>query len=99
MRDEDFEGIMQGLKETAAYMRGELDTDSYRVHVPQEVDVKAIRAKLHMTQAAFAAKLGFSQSAVKDWEQKRRRPEASARVLLTVIDKEPQAVMNALGAA
>jgi putative transcriptional regulator len=99
MSDEDFEGIMQGLKETAAYMRGELDPASYRVHVPQEVDVKAIRSKLKMTQAAFAAKFGFSQSAVKDWEQLRRRPEASARVLLTVIDKEPQAVLNALGVA
>lgn len=98
MNDEDFEGIMQGIKETAAYLRGELDPDSCRVHVPQEVDVKAIRSKLKMTQAAFAAKFGFSHSAVKDWEQLRRRPEASARVLLTVIDKEPQAVLNALGA-
>ncbi|MGA9658206.1 MAG: helix-turn-helix domain-containing protein [Asticcacaulis sp.] len=99
MRNEDFEGVMQGLSEVTAYYKGNLDPASFHVHVPQEVDVKAIRSRLNMTQAAFAARFGFSQASVKDWEQKRRKPEASARVLLTVIDKEPQAVMKALSAA
>lgn len=98
MRDEDFEGIMQGMREVVAYYKGELDPASFRIHVPQDVDVKAIRSRLKMTQAAFAEKFGFSQSSVKDWEQRRRRPEAAARVLLTVIDREPQAVLKALGA-
>jgi len=97
MRDEDFEGIMQGLREAVSIMKGEADPSTYRVHVPQEVDVKAIRTRMNMTQTAFASRFGFSPSAVKDWEQKRRRPEAAARVLLTVIDKEPQAVLKALG--
>jgi|GEM_PF-2681203 len=66
--------------------------------IPQEIDVKAIRTRMNMTQAAFASRFGFSASAVKDWEQKRRRPEAADRVLLTVIDKAPQAVLKALEA-
>jgi putative transcriptional regulator len=35
---------------------------------------------------------------VRDWEQKRRRPEASARVLLKVIEHRPEAVDAALSA-
>jgi len=60
------------------------------------VDVKAIRAKLKLSQGAFAERFGFSVATVQDWEQRRRSPEASARVLLTVIDREPEAVQRAL---
>lgn len=35
--------------------------------------------------------------AVRNWEQGRRTPEESARVLLKVIDREPEAVLRALG--
>jgi putative transcriptional regulator len=58
-----------------------------------------IRKRLNLTQEAFAARFGFSAGAVRDWEQGRRRPEASARILLTVIDKEPEAVERALAGA
>jgi putative transcriptional regulator len=96
--DKDFETIMAGLAEVGAILNGEADPATYRVHVPDEVDVRAIRKRLGMTQAQFAARFGFSKGAVTDWEQKRRRPEASARVLLTVIDREPEAVLRALAA-
>jgi putative transcriptional regulator len=49
-------------------------------------------------QTAFAARFGFSTAAVGDWEQGRRQPEASARVLLTVMERDPEAVMRALAA-
>ena len=69
-----------------------------RVHVPFEVDVKAIRRKLGMTQAEFARSFGFGLDAVQNWEQGRRRPEGAARAFLKVIDREPDAVRRALAA-
>jgi putative transcriptional regulator len=57
------------------------------VHVPDQVDVRAIRERLGLSRARFAA------------EQGHRRPEGPARVLLTVIDREPEAVATALAAA
>ncbi len=69
-----------------------------RVHVPAEVDVKAIRRRLGMTQAEFAAAFGFGLDAVQNWEQGRRRPEGAARAFLKVIDREPDAVRRALAA-
>jgi putative transcriptional regulator len=94
----NFERIMRGLEEATAYARGEADTTKYRVHVPDVVDVAAIRTKLGLTQEAFAAQFGFSKGAVRDWEQGRKVPEASARILLKVIEKRPDIVLEVLDA-
>jgi putative transcriptional regulator len=66
------------------------------IWVPKQVDVKRIRRKFGLTQAEFAQRFGFSLSAVRDWEQRRRTPQGPARALLTVIEKEPEAVLRAL---
>jgi putative transcriptional regulator len=52
-----------------------------------------------MSQNAFAARFGILPSTLRDWEQNRRQPDGAARVLLMVIDKEPDAVTRALTAA
>jgi hypothetical protein len=49
-----------------------------------------------MTQSRFSETFGFSLDAIKHWEGGRRTPEAPARTLLTVIDKNPAAVITAL---
>jgi len=89
-----FEELMTGLDEVEAYLGGE--RKEFRVHVPDEVDVKSIRNRLKMTQARFSQTFGFSLDAIKHWEGGRRTPEAPARTLLTVIDKNPAAVITAL---
>ena len=66
------------------------------VHVPENVDVRGIRADLGMSQEAFAKRFGFGLAAVRDWEQQRRKPEQAARVLLLVIANDPSAVDRAL---
>ena len=66
---------------------------------PTQVDVRAIREKLSLSQSEFAARFGFTASAVRQWEQGRRYPHGPARVLLTIIDREPNAVRRALEAA
>jgi len=90
-----FDDMMQGLKEVEGYLAGE--REGYRVHVPADVDVKEIRGQLQMTQAKFSETFGFSLDAIKHWEGGRRQPEVSARAYLTVIAREPKAVMRALG--
>lgn len=96
MSARNFDRILRGLEEARAMEAGEVDDAAYRVHVPDEVDVRAVRKGLGLSQNAFAARFGFSTGSVRDWEQKRKRPEAAARVLLTVIQREPEAVARAL---
>ncbi len=89
-----FEDLKAGLGEVDAFLAGE--RTGYKVSVPAEIDVKSIRKGLHMTQARFSEAFGFSLDAVKHWEGGRRTPEASARAFLTVIAKNPKAVISAL---
>lgn len=69
-----------------------------RVHAPDEIDVKAIRNKLHVSQQEFAAYFGVSVRTLQEWEQHRRKPSTVARNFLKVIDKAPKAVLKALAA-
>jgi putative transcriptional regulator len=89
-----FEDLRQGLAEVDAFLGGE--KAGYKVTLPAEVDVKSIRKGLNMTQASFSDAFGFSLDAVKHWEGGRRTPEASARAFLTVIARNPDAVISAL---
>ena len=88
--------IVRGLKNAAAFLDGK--PGSARVHVPDAVNVKAIRRKLGMTQARFCAAFGFDVRALREWEQGRRSPERTARAYLRVIAKAPEAVHRALAA-
>jgi putative transcriptional regulator len=92
-----FEQMMNGLNDVEAFLAGE--QEGFKAHVPRDVDVKAIRNRLGMTQARFSDTFGFSLDAIKHWEGGRRTPEAPARALLTVIARNPAAVLNALGPA
>lgn len=89
----------RGLEEAVAFAQGRADAKSYRVHVPADVDVKAIRARLAMTQEEFAGRFGFSVNTLRHWEQGVRQPDGPARAYLLVIDRAPKAVQKALHAA
>lgn len=92
-------GIRRGLEEALAYAQGDADLAKYRVHVPGDVDVRAIRSKLGMTQEAFANAFGFSINTLRHWEQGKRRPEGPTRAYLLVIDRAPKTVRKVLRAA
>jgi len=93
------DSIRRGLEEALAYAEGTADARSYGVHIPQDIDVKAIRIKLDMTQEEFAGRFGFSINTLRHWEQGRRIPEGPTRAYLLVIDRNPKAVQKALRAA
>jgi putative transcriptional regulator len=89
-----FNNLMTGLDEVDAFLARE--STGYKVTLPVEIDVKSIRKRLKMTQSRFSATFGFSLDAVKHWEGGRHTPEASARAFLTVIARNPNAMILAL---
>jgi putative transcriptional regulator len=93
------ERMIQAAREGRAIARGEADPATYRVFVPSKVDVRKIRCRLKLSQDEFATKFGLSVATVREWEQNRRKPEGPARVLLTIIEREPEAVSRALSVA
>jgi putative transcriptional regulator len=94
-----FDKIKAGLEDAIAIARGEADPSTYRAHVPSEIDVRALRKRLNLTQDAFSAAFGIPLATLRDWEQSRRRPEGPARAYLLVIGREPDVVRRALAAA
>jgi putative transcriptional regulator len=88
------ESTLKGARQALDYARGR--RDGFVAHVPEEVDVVAIRRRLGLSQAAFASRFGFKLDALQNWEQGRRRPEGAARAFLRVIEREPEAVQRAL---
>lgn len=88
--------ILRSVRDARAYARGEA-TEGFIAHVPETVDVRAVRAATGLSQAKFAMRFGFSSAAVRDWEQGRRQPEAPARLLLMLIERRRDAVEDVLG--
>jgi putative transcriptional regulator len=70
-------------------------TRQHVVQVPV-VDVTVARKKLQMSQDQLARVLCVSPATVRSWERGHRRPAGAARVLLRVIEREPDAVLRAL---
>jgi len=91
--------LIEAAKEARAIIRGEADPATYRIHVPVEVNVKALRRKLRLSQDEFARRYGFTPARIRDWEQGRSKPDGAVRAYLLVIEREPDAVARALSAA
>ena len=60
-------------------------------------NVKAIRARLHMTQETFAKAICVPLATVRNWEQARTGLDPAVRALLRVVEREPDAALRALG--
>jgi putative transcriptional regulator len=89
------ESMLAGAKSALAFARGEKDHGCI-VHIPAEIDVKAIREKVEMSQSEFSRAFGVSKKTLEHWEHGRRVPTGPARAFLTVIAREPDAVRRAL---
>jgi putative transcriptional regulator len=82
-----FDKIAAGLEDAIAYAGG----DERRGRVAT-VDVRAVRAATKLTQGAFARAYRFPLGTLRDWEQRRRQPDAGSATLLKMIQVDPQGV-------
>jgi putative transcriptional regulator len=90
-----FDDIMEGLGQALAHARGE-DVPGLRVHLPKSLDVAAIRKRTGLSQGSFANTIAVPVGTLRNWEQKRRQPEGPARVLLALLDRNPNLVTETL---
>lgn len=89
------DSILRGAREAAAYARGNRD-EGFVTHVPEKIDVRAIRERLELSQREFARAFGFELRSIHNWESDRRTPRGATRAYLRVIEREPEAVRRAL---
>lgn len=90
-----FKSIQQGLTEAIAHAKGQ--QTGVKVWRPAPVDVAAVRGRIGLTQAQFAARFGVSVATLRHWERGDRSPQGPALVLLNLIDRDPVGVLRVLG--
>ena len=88
--------IEVALGEVLAHVSGETALSCRIVDDPAAERIVALRKRMKLSRRKFADRFGLDARAIQDWEQGRRVPDRAARVLLTVIDHEPDAVTRAL---
>ena len=92
MKEELFEELRQSVQEGAAILRGRRKPS--RTFQVDEPDVRAVRQAYRLSQTRFAALMGISPGTLRNWEQGRRKPEGSARILLRIVARHPEAVLD-----
>jgi putative transcriptional regulator len=97
MKEDLFAELLESVRQGGAILRGQ-SKPSHVVRF-EEPDVRAVRQGYGLSQSKFAALMGISPATLRNWEQGRRKPEGSARVLLRVVARHPQAVLEAATAA
>jgi len=90
--------LLRALQEVDAHLSGEVPPREYRYTIPNPVGVRSIRAKTGLSQSDFAQRFAIELRTLQDWEQGRRTPDAAVRAYLTVIERQPDAVTEALSA-
>ena len=88
--------IIRGMEELRSHMRGEVQLRTRVINVPDWINVRAVREKSGLSQSEFAARYGFSPRTLQEWEQGRAQPDSAVRAYLVVIDRNPDAVRQAL---
>lgn len=97
MKNKDFGDLLKSIDHARKIHGGKMRAG--RVTKFNPVMVRAIRLKLHASQAAFAHMIGVSIDTLQNWEQGRRRPEGPALALLKIAEINPRVVMKALHGA
>jgi len=73
--------------------------DRETVGMTKLVNVKKLRERLGQTQEEFAATYRIPVGTLRDWEQRRKHPDAPARAYLQVIAQNPETVAALLRTA
>jgi len=94
MKSDTFDQLLASVTEGAEILSGRRKPARTRKY--SAPDVRAVRSGYGLSQSRFAALMGISVATLRNWEQGRRRPEGSARVLLEVVAKHPDAVLDAV---
>ena len=84
--------IISGLEEIAAWEKGEIELKTTELKLPKASDVVNIREGMGVSSEVFATFMGVSVRTLRHWEQGQREPNGSARTLLLIADKQPEAL-------
>jgi putative transcriptional regulator len=86
----ELEKFQSDLLESVKQMRRGQAARVTKVKVPEAAEA---RARVGLSQQAFAILLGVSPRTLQDWEQGRRAPTGAAKTLLRVAVEHPEVLL------
>jgi putative transcriptional regulator len=92
------EDLIASLKEAVAHRKGKIALPTRVIAEMPAARVKQIRKSVARSPKEFCKRFGVPARTIEGWEQ-GKKVDIAARVLLTVIEKNPEAVEKALSAA
>lgn len=84
--------ILDGLREIKTHKAGQVNLRKYTLQ--SAPSASEVRAQLQLSQTAFAGLMGVSVRTLQDWEQGRRQPAGSARMLLRIAQQHPEVLLE-----
>ena len=90
MKKSILRGAAEGVKLAQQYRDGRFR----RWQPPSPDEIKAIRGRMGLSQAAFADLFGFDVTTLRSWEQGKRVPGNDSCLLLKLIGHNPNSVLN-----
>jgi len=94
MNEDQFNELLNSVQEAGKIMRGELKAS--REFEFDEPDVKAIRERIGFSQSKFAILIGVNIRTLQNWEQGHRHPTGPAKILLRLVQADPESVFKTL---
>ncbi|HYF06522.1 MAG TPA: transcriptional regulator [Acetobacteraceae bacterium] len=89
--------LVESLREAVAWKRGERALETVNIDPMPAERVRAIRRRVATSARDFELRYGIPAATLNNWEQGRRHPDPAARLLLMVMEQEPDAIERALG--
>jgi len=93
-----FDRLHQGMKESIAYSRGQLNLKTTELPAPpprtKPRQIAQLRQELRMSQAVFAATINVSTRTVQSWEHGNRQPADAALRMLQIIREHRQVIQT-----
>jgi putative transcriptional regulator len=88
---------LDGLKEFSDHVAGKPTKGRATVvRIPPDIDVRALRTRLGLSQEEFARTYAIPLNTLRKWEQKTRRPDQASRVYLMTISRDPKGIQKLL---
>lgn len=96
-RDTRFgDDLIQSAREALAHFRGETPLPTVKVETMAASQVRSIRRAVSRGPKDFERRFRVPARTLEGWEQGRRTPDVAARLLLTLIEREPETVERLL---
>lgn len=87
--------LIVSMREVLDHVQGKRTLESQKIEIPRP-EVREIRQQYALSQQDFARLFGISIRTLQKWEQGSRLPQGPAKILLSVISKNPKAVWDVL---